>query len=327
MAEKDDETKPEKETSYFKLIYCFLGIFVCYLFFGIFQEKITRSNYGSEDNPERFTFFYCLVLAPCIFNAIFAKGVLLATETQKDTTPQSMYAICSISYLGAMVASNAALKYVSYPFQVLGKACKPIPVMILGVLLARKRYPLLKYLCVLLIVVGVATFMYNKEKSKAKEGDDHIIGVGEMLVCLSLLLDGLTGVFQERMRSSSKPNPHQMMFSTNFWSILYLSAVSLITGEIFSFVEFVLRYPYLIRDLLMFGCTSALGQNFIFTTVATFGPLTCSIMTTTRKFFTILGSVIIFANPLTERQWVGVVLVFTGLLLDGKFGKSKNKAK
>ena len=35
-------------------------------------------------------------------------------------------------------------------------------VMILGVLLAKKKYPLIKYMCVLLIVCGVALFMYKE---------------------------------------------------------------------------------------------------------------------------------------------------------------------
>lgn len=47
-------------------------------------------------------------------------------------------------------------------------------------------------------------------------------------------------------------------------------------------------------------------------TVVSFGPLTCSIVTTTRKFFTILGSVILFGNVITSLQWVGTVLVFLG---------------
>lgn len=49
-------------------------------------------------------------------------------------------------------------------------------------------------------------------------------------------------------------------------------------------------------------------------TVVYFGPLTCSIITTTRKFFTILASVILFANPISPMQWVGTVLVFLGKL-------------
>ena len=61
-------------------------------------------------------------------------------------------------------------------------------------------------------------------------------------------------------------------------------------------------------------------------TVTTFGPLTCSIFTTTRKFFTILGSVILFGHPMSGRQWIGTVLVFIGLGLDSAYGKEKKKA-
>ena len=46
--------------------------------------------------------------------------------------------------------------------------------------------------------------------------------------------------------------------------------------------------------------------------VTEFGPLPCSIITTTRKFFTVLGSVLFFGNTLGSRQWVGTALVFSG---------------
>lgn len=72
-----------------------------------------------------------------------------------------------------------------------------------------------------------------------------------------------------------------------------------------------------------FYVKTILFQNFIFITVATFGPLTCSIVTTTRKFFTILASVIYYGNALVSRQWIGVVLVFAGLSLDSMFGKTR----
>ncbi|TMS14803.1 Solute carrier family 35 member B1 [Larimichthys crocea] len=60
-------------------------------------------------------------------------------------------------------------------------------------------------------------------------------------------------------------------------------------------------------------------------TVVYFGPLTCSIVTTTRKFFTILGSVILFGNVMSTMQWVGTILVFLGLGFDAKFGKVPKK--
>jgi solute carrier family 35 (UDP-galactose transporter), member B1 len=55
--------------------------------------------------------------------------------------------------------------------------------------------------------------------------------------------------------------------------------------------------------------------------VSGFGPLPCSVVTTTRKFFTVLFSVIFFGNSLTNRQWLGTVLVFSGLFADMFLGK------
>lgn len=47
------------------------------------------------------------------------------------------------------------------------------------------------------------------------------------------------------------------------------------------------------------------GQNFIFWTITGPGPLVCTMLTTLRKFFTILLSVLLFPeNHLTHAQWV-----------------------
>lgn len=97
-----------------------------------------------------------------------------------DGTRRSYYAVGAFTYLVAMVSSNMALQHINYPTQVIGKSCKPIPVMILGVLLGRKSYPLTKYLFVLMIVIGVGIFMYKDKASAA--GADSIIGVGEFLL-------------------------------------------------------------------------------------------------------------------------------------------------
>jgi UDP-galactose transporter B1 len=51
------------------------------------------------------------------------------------------------------------------------------------------------------------------------------------------------------------------------------------------------------------------------------------VITTTRKFFTILGSVIIFNNPMSGKQWLGSVLVFIGLAMDAKYGKEVKEVK
>ena len=127
-------------------------------------------------------------------------------------------------------------------------------------------------------------------------------------------------------------------------------AACIVSGEGIAVLGFIYRHPEVLLNLGLFSLASAVGQVsftlynhilcdvslslslslslsqpfqlFIFTTITQLGPLTCSIFTTTRKFFTILGSVLLFANPLLPRQWLGVSLVFLGLLLDVFYGRA-----
>merc|ERR1712141_161009 len=150
---------------------------------------------------------------------------------------------------------------------------------ILGVLFGGKRYPLLKYLFVFLIVAGVALFTYKDKSGGSDSGMS--IGVGEILLL-----------------------------------------VSLTCGELFDFLGFVAKHPDILWHLFLASGAMALGQHFIFMCISEFGPLPCSIITTTRKCFTVLFSVIFFGNALTGQQWMGASLVFLGLFLDGNYGKS-----
>lgn len=66
---------------------------------------------------------------------------------------------------------------------------KPIPVLILGVLVGNRKYPLIKYLCVLLIVIGVGIFLYKDHAPKVNHSSSQesfkifdTIGFGEILL-------------------------------------------------------------------------------------------------------------------------------------------------
>ena len=133
----------------------------CFVF--TIEKYRTRGSYGEE--KEKFTYSTALVFSFCVANFLYAKSMSKFVMDQGiDSTPKKYYMTCALTYAIAMVASNKALQWINYPTQVVGKSCKPIPVMILGVLFGGKRYPLLKYFFVFLIVAGVALFTY-KDKS------------------------------------------------------------------------------------------------------------------------------------------------------------------
>uniref|UniRef100_A0A915EQA4 Uncharacterized protein n=1 Tax=Ditylenchus dipsaci TaxID=166011 RepID=A0A915EQA4_9BILA len=118
------------------LLFCAGGIIVCYSAFSIYQEQITRKSYGEKN--ERFTYMQALVFIQCAINTVVALVAKSTGKTSLDNVPNSLYSMCSISYFLAMLFSNLALEWVNYPTQVLGKSCKPIPIMIFGVLFAIK---------------------------------------------------------------------------------------------------------------------------------------------------------------------------------------------
>ncbi|PAV91862.1 hypothetical protein WR25_15615 [Diploscapter pachys] len=303
----------------FHFALCAGGILVFYFLFGIQQERITQGKY---DGGEKFTYTQALVFFMCVANTIVAWATM--SRTARDNVPKPMYMVCSASYLLAMITSNQALQYLPYPTQVLAKSCKPIPVIIFGVLFAHKKYEWKKYFFVVMIVVGVMLFLYKEKKGGQTQQQ---LGIGEFLLLASLVLDGTTTSIQDRINKKYHRTGQTMMYYMNLYSTFYLTVGLLLTGELMDFIGFVYRHPMVLSDMAILAVSSCGGQYFIFKTIAEFSPLTCSIITTTRKLFTIIISVIFMNHPLTERQIYGTVVVFTGLLLDAYYSKVKPPAQ
>lgn len=212
-----------------------------------------------------------------------------------------------------MVSSNMALRWISYPTQVIAKAAKPIPVMILGVFIGRRSYPLRKYFFTLMIVAGVAIFMYKVDED---HGSSESTNFGQFLILFSLIMNGISGVVQDRIASIGRPSAQHMMMWINVWCTLFLTIGILITGEWRQFIAFTSSHPAILKDLLLISASGAFGQFFIFMMISYFGSLPCSIVTTVRKFFAVLFSVMVFGNSLSRLQWFGAILVFVGLFAD-----------
>jgi solute carrier family 35 (UDP-galactose transporter), member B1 len=194
-------------------------------------------------------------------------------------------------------------------------------VLIIGVLLAHKRYTIQKYFFVLMIVVGVCVFVYNEKDSK--KGAESNSYVGLVLIGISLLADGVLGAIEDRMRAATRPSALNFMFSLNLYGAVLLAVVSVAYGETRGFFEFVLKYPDVLWKIGSSALVGSCGQIFIFMMVSEFGPLPCSIVTTTRKLFTVLISVIFMGNPLSGRQQIATVIVFAALFADAFLGKKQ----
>ena len=78
--------------------------------------------------------------------ALVVAGVYLRVTYQPpEKAPFYKYSYASISNTLSSWCQYEALKFVSFPTQVLGKASKVIPVMIMGKVVSQKTYPWHEY--------------------------------------------------------------------------------------------------------------------------------------------------------------------------------------
>jgi len=312
-------TKLQTTSKELQLLFSIAGIYVSYITFGIFQEKIMRHPFGEK--KERFNFTSFLLMQQCLVNALCAWMVMKVLRLPKDNTPVFKYCWISLSSILAMFCSNKALLDVDYPTQVLAKSCKPIPVMLMGLIVFNKKYPLAKYICVFMVTAGISLFMVTHQVGTT--GTTSTLGL--VLLLASLALDGLTGPFQDDLFKKHSPTSPHMMYYSNLWATLFMFIAVLITGDLQPTIDFCTRFPEIIPQIILFSITSAVGQNFIYYLINHFNSLTCTTVTTSRKFFTILASVVWFDNSLSAFQWFTVFLVFAGLGVDAYSAYSRNR--
>lgn len=357
QAEKDgegggEETGGKRNTSIKSILISFVGINVFYSIYGILQEQMVRAD--PRANGEKFDNTLFLFGIQCLMNATFAFVVRrFSNSAQKKSKPLSArpvsapmlssgyawLAFVSFTYLAAMLSSNEALKYVSFPIQALFKSCKIVPVM-LGNVLVGVKYKFHQYCIVFMITVGIALTQYKPSAAAPSHGNTPEVlpgvdasWIGIALLFVSLVFDGITGSNQHLLDKEYEISAHDLMFGMNLFAFIYTFVALVLTGELQRGVQYVTMYPWIQKDIFLFGLSSALGQNFIFYTITGPGPLACTTITTTRKFFTILISVLRYpeTNSLTGQQWLGVFTVFSALgaeiLIKARGDSNKKKQK
>lgn len=190
-----------------------------------------------------------------------------------------------------------------------------IPVMLVGTLVAGKRYSSFEYACAAAIAGGVALFAFATPSRAAKRLASPNAPLGYTLCFANLVLDGYTNAAQDALHATW-PTAHPLwtMAAMNVWTGLYTSIYLTVASDAGPrALRFMAAHPAAAADVGLFCLCGAVGQLFIFATIKRFGSLTNTLLTTTRKFFNILLSVAWLGSPLARDQWVGVAAVFGGL--------------
>jgi UDP-galactose transporter B1 len=319
-----------------------LGLYCSFIYWGYLQEKLTSVNYLSSDGSIlRWDYPVSLNL----FMALAAYITAMLFEKLYPPGPEVSAMIFSRAAISLAIASPlgyASLKYINFPLMMLTKSSKPIPVMLMGVLFYGKKYPWFKYVSVGLLCGGIAIFSIMQSSKKGAQGSDWwkmLIGLG--LVGCNLFLDGYTNNEQDLLFKKYKLTIFQMMKNVNLWQFIYM-LVYLTAGlafyradsELYRSLFMFTSSPAVRFDIFIFGVCASVGQLLIFTVMKEFGSLLWITISITRKFITVVSSVILFKHEIAAVQWIGVLCVFGGMTLEvvmnyigGANDKSKDSKK
>ncbi|CAB4264580.1 unnamed protein product [Prunus armeniaca] len=296
--------------------FCVVGIWTAYIYQGVLQETLSTKRFGPDGN--RFEHLAFLNLAQNVVCLIWSYIMIkLWNSRNAGGAPLWAYWSAGITNTIGPAMGIEALKYISYPAQVLAKSSKMIPVMLMGTLVYKQRYSFPEYVCTLLVAGGVSIFALLKTSSKTISKLAHPNApLGYGLCFLNLAFDGFTNATQDSIKARyPKTSAWEIMLGMNLWGTIYnmVYMFGWPWGSGFEAVQFCKRHPEAAWDILLFCLCGAVGQNFIFLTISRFGSLANTTITTTRKFVSIVVSSLLSGNPLSTRQWGSVVMVFSGL--------------
>ena len=295
------------------LLFCIAGLQGAYLTWGILQERVMTQSYGGDKNSEQFKESEFLVFMNRLSAMVLSGTWILLRRQGKHGAPFYKFSYSSLSNILSSWCQYEALKYVSFPTQVLGKASKLIPVMVMGKFVSKKTYKYHEYLIACMISIGVSLFLLSVASGKHNSSQTTLSGFCLMLGYM--LFDSFTSNWQSKLLVEYKLTSVQVMFGTNVFSTLFTGVSLIQNGGMSSSLTFIYQHPEFGYHAFAISTASAIGQLFIFYTIATFGPLIFTSIMVTRQMFSILLSCIIFRHYLAPQAIFGIMVVFFALVL------------
>jgi len=296
----------------FKLCFGAAGVYACYLAYGHVQEEIFRYR-GS--NQERFQQVWFLQVMECACNIMVGIAGRHLCGGRRPTTFLPFFYSGASQVFAKVLTTLSLTAGLSYPVCVLAKSAKIVPVMLGQLLMGGSKFQPREYLFAGLVVLGTCLLSLGKPQ---KEAPSLSTPAGLLFVFLSLVMDGITGGFQKRLKSETRgkpPTTYDFLLFTNLAMILVAFVISVALGDFGRGWNFCVEHPLMQQMILMVCLLSAMGQSFIFFVVANFDPMVCATVTTTRKILSVLWSITIQSHRISTQGSVGLVLAIVGILM------------
>lgn len=286
-----------------------------YLTWGVLQEKIMTREYTGLDGKTKAFFkdSQFLVFTNRFLALIVAIIYLVLKKQARHRAPLFKYSYASFSNIMSAWLQYEALKFISFPTQVLAKSCKLIPVMLMGKIISRNKYEFYEYVVAASISIGMVFFLSGSYDQNKHTPTTTLTGL--FLLCMYMVFDSFTSNWQSDIFKSYKVTSMQMMYGVNLFSSLFTAASLFVQGGFSEGFQFSTDHPAFLVDCVVLSISSAVGQLFIFYTIAKFGAVIFTIIMTLRQAIAILLSCLIYQHNISPLGVLGVCIVFLAVFV------------
>lgn len=240
-----DQEKSSRREVLTRLGVCVCGLLTSFLVWGVLQERMLTKPYDGD----YFTSSYGLVFLNRLGGFLISGAMLYAFDPPQTNAIAYSFAFPSVSNMLSSWCQYEALKYVSFPTQMLFKCFKLFPIMLMGKILGTKSYPLYDYVVALCIGVGIAVFAVSTENLNIGQdsiGEVETIGgtiCGIVLLLFFLVFDSFTGQYQARLfNEHPELSAYHMMFMVNTFSMIFSFITLVHTKELYDACYFVYNH-------------------------------------------------------------------------------------
>lgn len=298
-----------------------VGIIAMLGVYGVVQERIMSEPY--VDIGGNSTFFRAsvfLVLCNRLVAIVYAMGmVAVKGESYRTAAPLWKYFAISMSNVAATTMQYEALKFVSFPVQMLGKSFKMMPVMIWSIIISGKTYKLPDWFIAAMVTLGVTLFlMTGVINAKHSDKDSSFWGLLCMLAYLAA--DSFTSTFQEKLFKDHNASKFNQMMYVNCCSATVSFLTLIASGKLLSALAFSAAHPVFMGHAFMLSAAAVGGQFFIYSQVKEFGALVLAATMNIRQVLSILMSYLLYSHSISWQQVMGLFLVFGSLFYKSYLG-------
>jgi len=214
------------------------------------------------------------------------------------------YFILSLCTAGGIYFTNWSLKFINYPMRVMFKSSKLLPVMVMGLVIAKRKHTKTEYACAGLLVLGIVCFAMADARGSPKF---DIRGI--FIISVGVLLDAITSNFEERRFFREKDCLHEevILYSFALGAVWTLATISM-TGELTSALTVMKQEPLMLWMTVAFSVMGYLSIVFVLLLIKLFNASVAEAVKSVRKITTIVISFAFFGKTVTQMHAMGFLL-------------------